>query len=70
MQGSDGDTDIENRLMDVVGGIERVVCMERVTWKRTLPYVYYKVNGNLLCVSGNSNRGSVTTYQGRVGREV
>ena len=39
LQGSDGDTDIENRLMDMVGGIERVVCMERVTWKHTLPYV-------------------------------
>ena len=31
--------DIENRLMDMAGGEERVSCMERVTWKLTLPYV-------------------------------
>ena len=29
----------ENRLMDVGRGEERVRCMERVTWKLTLPYV-------------------------------
>ena len=30
--------DIENRLMDMGRGEERVRCMERVTWKLTLPY--------------------------------
>ena len=30
---------IENRLMDMGRGEERVSCMERVTWKLTLPYV-------------------------------
>ena len=34
-----GETDIENRLLDVGRGEERVRCMERVTWKLTLPYV-------------------------------
>ena len=34
-----GETDIENRLMDVGRGEERVRCMERVTWKLTLPCV-------------------------------
>ena len=29
----------ENRLMDIGRGEERVSCMERVTWKLTLPYV-------------------------------
>ena len=29
----------ENRLMDMGRGEERVRCMERVTWKLTLPYV-------------------------------
>ena len=29
----------ENRLMDMRRGEERVRCMERVTWKLTLPYV-------------------------------
>ena len=39
LQGSNGETDIENRLMDTGRGEERVRCMERVTWKLTLPYV-------------------------------
>ena len=34
-----GETGIENRLMDVGRGEERVRCMEGVTWKLTLPYV-------------------------------
>ena len=38
-------------------GEERVRCMERVTWKFTLPYVKYIANGNLLYGSG----GSVST---------
>ena len=33
-----GETDIENRLMDM-GRREMMSCMERVTWKLTLPYV-------------------------------
>ena len=31
-------------------------CMERVTWKLTLPYVKQIANGNLPYDSGNSNR--------------
>ena len=31
LQGSNGETDIENRLMDMGRGEERVRCMERVT---------------------------------------
>ena len=34
-----GETDIENRLMDIGRGEEKVKCMERVTWKLTLPNV-------------------------------
>ena len=33
------ETDIENRLMDMGRGEERVRCMERVTGKLILPYV-------------------------------
>ena len=33
------ETDIENRLMDMGRGEERVRCRERVTWKLTLPYL-------------------------------
>ena len=59
MQGSNGETDIENRLMDMGRGEERVRCMERVTWILTLAYVKWIAYGNLLYVSGNSNKGSV-----------
>ena len=52
---------IENRLMDTGRGEERGRCMERVTWKPTLPYVKYIAYENLLYGSGNSNRGSVST---------
>ena len=36
--GNNGETDIENRIMDMGRGEERVKRMERVTWKLTLPY--------------------------------
>ena len=39
LQGSNGEADIENRLMDTGRGEERVRYMERVTWKLTLPYI-------------------------------
>ena len=61
LQGGNGEKDIENRLMDMGRGEERVRCMERVTWKLTLPYVKWIANGSLLYSSGNSNRGSVST---------
>ena len=54
MQGSNGETDIENRFMDRGRGEERVGGMERVTWKLTLPYVKLMANENLLCDSRNS----------------
>ena len=39
LQGSNGETAIENRLIGMGRGEERVRCKERVTWKLTLPYV-------------------------------
>ena len=38
---------IENRLIDMGRGEERVRCVVRVTWKLTLPYVKQIDNGNL-----------------------
>ena len=38
-QGSNGETDIVNRLTDMGRGKKRIRCMERVTWKLTLPYI-------------------------------
>ena len=58
----------ENRLIDTVRGEERVRCMGRVTWKLILPYVKQIANRNLLYGSGNSNRGSVSTKRGEMGR--
>ena len=60
LQGNNGERDIENGLMDIGRGEERVKCMERVTWKLTLPYIKLTANGNLLYGSGNSNRGPVS----------
>ena len=56
--------------MDIGCGEERVRCMERVTWKFTLPYVKQIANENLLYGSGNSNRGSVLTSRSGMGREM
>ena len=53
-----------------VGTKETVRYMERVIQKLTLAYVKYIANGNLLYDSGNSNRGSVTTQRGGIGREM
>ena len=39
LQGSSGETDIDNRLMVTGRREERVRCVERVTWKLTLTYV-------------------------------
>ena len=39
LQGNNGETDIENRLMDTGRGEKRVKHMGRVTWKLTLPYI-------------------------------
>ena len=37
--GQHGETDLENRLMDMGIGEERGRCMEIITWKLTLPYI-------------------------------
>ena len=50
----------KEQTMDMGRGEERVRCMERVTWKLTLPYVKETANRNLLYGSGNSNRISVS----------
>ena len=68
LQGSNGETDIENRLMDMGKGEERVRCMERVTCKFILPYVKYIASGNLLYNTGSLTWCSVKTKRG--GKEV
>ena len=66
LQGSNGETDIENLNMFIETyahgrGEERVRCVERVTRKLALACVKERASGNLLYVSGNSHRGSVST---------
>ena len=46
--------------MDTERGEERVRRMETVTETLTSPYAKQIANGNLLYVSGNSQRGSVS----------
>ena len=60
LQESNGETDIENRFMDMGRREEKVRCMERVTWKVTLPCVKYIASGDLMNDSGNLNRVSVS----------
>ena len=50
--------------MDIGRGEERVRCMERETWKLTLPYIKWTANGNLLYGSGNSNGGLCINLEG------
>ena len=51
MKGNNGETNIENRLMDAGRVEERVGGMEPVTWKLILPYLKWMVKGNLLYIS-------------------
>ena len=53
---------MENRLMDMGGGEERVTCMERVTWKLTLPCVKQIANGSF-CMTQGTQTGAL--YQPR-----
>ena len=56
--------------MNVGKGKKRGRCMETVTWKLSLPYAKQIANGNFLYDSGNSNRGSVSSYRGDMWREM
>ena len=62
MQGSNEQRDIENRLMDMGRGDERVKCMEGVTWKLTLPYVN-KEPVRTCCMAQETQTGGL--YQSR-----
>ena len=61
LQDSNGETDIQNRLMDMGRREQRVRCMEKVTQQLTLPYVKQTANRSFLYGSGHSNRDSVST---------
>ena len=49
--------------MDMGRGEERVRCMERVTWKLTLPYVKQTANGNR-CMAQELKQGLCIDLEG------
>ena len=59
LQGSNGERDIQNRIMDMGRGEERVRYME--SNMETYITICKIANGNLLHGSGNSNMGSIST---------
>ena len=59
MQGSNGDADIANRLVDTVGKEEGGMNGERST-EHMLPYVKQIASGDLFCDTGSSTQCSVT----------
>ena len=59
--GSNGETDIENRFMNMGREEERVRCIERVTWKLTLPYLRWPMG--ICCMAQETETGDL--YQPR-----
>ena len=57
-----GETDIENRLMGMGRREERVRCMERLTWKLTLPYV--KLPMGICCMAQETQTGALNQPRG------
>ena len=55
MQGSSGNAEIDNRLVDTVGGGKGGMNRENSTETYTLPYVIEIVDENLLYDAGSSN---------------
>ena len=62
LQGSSGNPDIENRLVDIVWEGEGGTNWESSTETYTLPYVKQIAIGYLLCDKGSSTQCSVTTW--------
>ena len=60
--GNNGETDMENRLMNMGRGEERVRCTARVTWKLTLPYIKQTAMG-IYCMAQETLTGAL--YQSR-----
>ena len=61
MQGGNGDTNIEKRLVDPVGEGEGGKNGESSMETYTRPHAREMASGNLLYDAGSSNRGSVPT---------
>ena len=70
LQGSSGNTHIENRLADTAGEGAGGTNWESSVETHTLPHVKQITSGDLQYDSGSSNWCSVTTERGRMGWEV
>ena len=70
MQGSKGDTDIKNRLLDTVGEGEGGMIQENSIETYTLPYVKYVASGSLMYDSGNPKPVLCDNLKGGRGREA
>ena len=74
--GSNGQTDTENRIMDMGRGEERVRCMERITWKLILPYVKQEFTAWLrklkqgLCINLEGWHGAGDGREGQKGGDI
>ena len=70
VQGSKGDTDIKNRLLDLVGEGEGGMIWKNSTETRTLPYVKWRTSASLMHPKqGTRSQCSGTTQGDGVGRE-
>ena len=56
-------TDTGTRLIDLGRGEERVRCMEKVTWKPTLPYVKWTAMG-ICCMFQETQTGLCINLEG------
>ena len=65
LQGSNGDTDIQNRLVDTVGEGEGGMNWENNMQTYTLPYVKQIASGNVLCDTGSSASSPSALWQPR-----
>ena len=71
VQGSKGDTDTKNRLLDTAGEGAGGLIWERSTETYTSPYVKQITSGSLMCViQGAQGQCCVATWRDGVGREV
>ena len=67
LQGSNGNTDIENRLLDTVGGGEGGMNWESSMETYTLPYIKQIASRNLLYDTGRSNQVLCDNQEGSDG---
>ena len=69
MQGSKGDTDVKNRLLDSVGKIEGGMTWENNIETCVLPCVKYMTSASSMYEAGHPNPVLWNNPEGRIGKE-